>query len=167
VLWLRSIAFALLLPGSVLLWVPLGLAAGDPARLGPARWIGAGPARWIGLPLVVLGSAALLWCIAEFARRGRGTLAPVDPPRFVVRSGLYRVTRNPMYVGVLVTLIGEALLFDSVSLAVWAAAVAVTVHLFVVLYEEPTLRRQFGEPYETYVAAVPRWLPRWLPRPGR
>jgi protein-S-isoprenylcysteine O-methyltransferase Ste14 len=156
VLWLRSIAFALLLPGSVLLWVPLGLSAGDPARLG----LGGGPARWLGLPLVVLGGGALLWCIAEFARRGRGTLAPVDPPRFVVRSGLYRVTRNPMYVGVLVTLAGEALLFDSLPLAVWAAVVAVTVHLFVVLYEEPTLRRQFGEPYETYLATVPRWLPR-------
>ena len=126
-LWLRSIAFALLLPGSVLVWVPLALSAGDPARLG------VGAARWIGLPLVVAGSAALLWCIVEFARRGRGTLAPVDPPRFVVRSGLYRVTRNPMYVGVLVTLVGEALLFDSVPLAVWAAVVAVVVHLFVVL----------------------------------
>ena len=156
-LWLRSIGFALLLPGSVLLWVPLGLSAGDPARLG------VGPARWAGLPLVVLGSAALLWCIAEFARRGRGTLAPVDPPRFVVRSGLYRVTRNPMYVGVLVTLAGEALLFGSVPIMVWAVVVAVTVHLFVVLYEEPTLLRQFGEPYETYLATVPRWLP----RPGR
>jgi protein-S-isoprenylcysteine O-methyltransferase Ste14 len=154
VLWLRSVAFALLLPGSVLMWVPLELSAGDPARLG------LGAVRWAGLPLVVAGSAALLWCIAEFARRGRGTLAPVDPPRFVVRSGLYRVTRNPMYVGVLVTLAGEALLFDSVPIVVWAVVVAVTVHLFVVLYEEPTLRRQFGEPYETYLATVPRWLAR-------
>ena len=84
--------------------------------------------------------------------------APVDPPKFVVRSGLYRITRNPMYVAVVTTLLGEALLFDSVPIAVWAAVVAVTVHLFVVLYEEPTLHRQFGEPYDDYRAAVPRWI---------
>jgi protein-S-isoprenylcysteine O-methyltransferase Ste14 len=108
--------------------------------------------------LVVAGAAALLWCIVDFARRGRGTLAPVDPPQFVVRDGLYRVTRNPMYVAVLVTLVGESLLADSLPLAVWTAVVAVTVHLFVVLYEEPTLHTRFGEPYDAYRAAVPRWL---------
>ena len=75
----------------------------------------------------------------------------------MVRSGLYRVTRNPMYVGVLVTLAGEALLLDSVPLAVWAAVVAVAVHLFVVLYEEPVLESQFGESYRAYRRAVPRW----------
>jgi len=152
-LWLRSALFALLLPGSVLIWVPLWLSSGD-----DHADLGIGPLRWIGLPLVVLGGAGLLWCIADFARRGRGTLAPVDPPRFVVRSGLYRVTRNPMYVAVLNTLVGEAVLFDSVPLAVWTAVVAVTVHLFVVLYEEPTLHRQFGDPYDAYRAMVPRWL---------
>lgn len=154
-LWLRSALFALLLPGSVLVWVPLWLSSDDHGGLG------VGPLRWVGLPLMVLGAAGLLWCIADFARRGRGTLAPVDPPQFVVRSGLYRVTRNPMYVAVLITLVGEALLFDSVPLAVWTAVVAVVVHLFVVLYEEPTLHRQFGDPYDAYRATVPRWL---LPR---
>jgi protein-S-isoprenylcysteine O-methyltransferase Ste14 len=152
-LWLRSALFALLLPGSVLVWVPLWLSSDD-----DHADLGIGPLRWIGLPLVVLGAAGLLWCIADFARRGRGTLAPVDPPQFVVRSGLYRVTRNPMYVAVLITLVGEAVLFDSVPLTVWTVVVAVTVHLFVVLYEEPTLHRQFGEPYDAYRATVPRWL---------
>ena len=151
-LWLRSVGFALLLPGSVLVWVPLVLTSGEHAD------IGLGPLRWLGLPLVALGAAGLLWCIVDFARRGRGTLAPVDPPQFVVRSGLYRVTRNPMYVAVLVTLVGETLLADTIRLAVWTLLVAVTVHLFVVLYEEPTLRRQFGEPYVAYAATVPRWL---------
>ena len=158
-LWLRSILFALLLPGSVLVWVPLVLTSGDHAD------IGLGPLRWLGVPLVALGAAGLLWCIVDFARRGRGTLAPVDPPQFVVRSGLYRVTRNPMYVAVLVTLVGETLLADTVRLAIWTLLVAVTVHLFVVLYEEPTLRRRFGEPYVAYTATVPRWL-RPSGRPG-
>jgi protein-S-isoprenylcysteine O-methyltransferase Ste14 len=156
-LWVRSVVYAVLLPGSVLLWVPLWLSGGGHAELG------VGALRWVGLPLVVLGACGLLWCIADFARRGRGTLAPVDPPQFVVRSGLYRITRNPMYVAVLVTLVGETLLFDSLPLAVWTAIVALTVHLFVVLYEEPTLHAQFGEPYDTYRATVPRWL---LPLPN-
>jgi protein-S-isoprenylcysteine O-methyltransferase Ste14 len=155
-LWLRSAVFTVLLPGTVLVGVPLWLSGGD-GEADPAE-LGIGSLRWVGLPLVVLGAAGLLWCIADFARRGRGTLAPVDPPKFVVRSGLYRITRNPMYVAVVTTLLGEALLFDSVPIAVWAAVVAVTVHLFVVLYEEPTLHRQFGEPYDDYRAAVPRWI---------
>jgi len=154
VLWLRSAVFALLLPGSVLVWVPLWLSAGQHATLGLDA------ARWVGLPLIAIGAAGLLWCIWDFGSRGRGTLAPVDPPRFVVRSGLYRVTRNPMYVSVLITLTGEALLLDAVPIAVWTAVVAVTVHLFVVLYEEPALHEQFGVPYDAYRAAVPRWLAR-------
>jgi protein-S-isoprenylcysteine O-methyltransferase Ste14 len=160
VLWVRATLYAVVLPGSVLVWVPLWLSHGEHGDLA------VGPARWIGLPLVVAGAVALLWCIVDFARRGRGTLAPVDPPRFVVRDGLYRATRNPMYVAVLVTLVGEALLCDSLPLAVWTLVVAVTVHLFVILYEEPTLHALFGEPYDAYRARVPRWL---LPRrrPGR
>jgi len=161
-LWLRSAVFTLLLPGTVLVGVPLWLSSGGDGD----HALGVGPLRWIGLPLVVLGVAGLLWCIADFARRGKGTLAPVDPPKFVVRSGLYRITRNPMYVAVVTTLLGEALLFDSVPIALWAATVAVTVHLFVVLYEEPTLHDQFGEPYDAYRAAVPRWL-RFTRAPSR
>jgi protein-S-isoprenylcysteine O-methyltransferase Ste14 len=154
VLWVRSVVFALVLPGSVLVWVPLWVSAG---RHGGDLAVGG--ARWLGLPLVVVGAAGLLWCIWDFGRRGRGTLAPVDPPRFVVRTGLYRVTRNPMYLAVLVTLVGETLLFASPRLAVWTVVVAITVHLFVVLYEEPTLQDQFGPPYEAYRASVARWLP--------
>jgi protein-S-isoprenylcysteine O-methyltransferase Ste14 len=154
VLWLRSALFTILLPGTVLLWVPVWLSTLTGERLE------LGVARWFGLPMVIIGVAGLLWCIWDFGRRGGGTLAPVDPPHLVVRSGLYTVVRNPMYLSVLVVLVGEAVLFQSLRLVGWAVIVAITVHLFVVAYEEPRLRRQFGAPYEAYRRAVARWLPR-------
>lgn len=138
----------------MLVWVPRWLSTypGGRVELDGARWIGVAP--------LIIGTAGLLWCIWDFGRVGRGTLAPVDPPSFVVRSGLYRVVRNPMYVSVLTALLGEVLVFGSLRLAAWWVTVAVMFHVFVVAYEEPAMRRQFGTEYETYRAAVPRWLPR-------
>jgi protein-S-isoprenylcysteine O-methyltransferase Ste14 len=153
-LWLRSAVFTLLLPGTVLIWIPLWLLMLRGGRLE------LGAARWVGLLALIPGVAGLLWCIWEFSRGGRGTLAPVDPPRFVVRNGLYRVVRNPMYLCVLTTLVGEALLFHSARLVVWSVIVAITVHIFVVAYEEPQLRQRFGAPYERYCQDVGRWVPR-------
>ncbi len=154
-LWLRALFFVLLLPGSLGYALPiwLGSASGSPP----------GALRWLGLVPLAAGTAALLWCVRDFAVRGRGTLAPVDPPRELVSVGLYRWVRNPMYVGVLTTLLGHALWFGSPSLLLYAALVASGFHLFVVLYEEPVLGRRFGEPYRRYCGAVPRWIPR---RPG-
>ena len=157
-MWLRSAFFTLAFPGTVLIWVPLWLSA---YTSGP---FGLGAARWVGVVPLVIGTTGLLWCIWDFGRMGKGTLAPVDPPRFVVRSGLYQVVRNPMYLSVLTALAGEVLLFPSLRLAVWGAIVAVMFHLFVVSYEEPTLRRQFGTDYDAYCRATSRWLPR---RPNR
>ncbi len=153
-LWLRSTFFAVVLPGTVLIWVPLWLStfSGGTLDLGPIRWVGLAP--------LIVGTGGLLRCIGDFAWSGRGTLAPVDPPRFVVRSGLYHVVRNPMYISVLCALGGQVLLFRSLRLVAWGTTVAIAFHLFVVLYEEPTLRRQFGTDYETYCREVPRWLPR-------
>ena len=154
VLWLRSLFFTVAAPGTVLVGVPVWLStfSGERLEIGGARWVGIAP--------LVIGGSALLWCIWEFGRRGRGTLAPVDAPRFVVRSGLYRAVRNPMYVSVLTALVGEVLLFRSLRIAAWLAIVAVWFHVFVVLYEEPALRRQFGADYDAYRDTVPRWLPR-------
>jgi protein-S-isoprenylcysteine O-methyltransferase Ste14 len=102
----------------------------------------------------------LLWCVRDFAVRGRGTLAPVDPPTELVAVGLYRWVRNPMYVGVVGVLIGHALWFGGVWLPLYAAAVTAGFHAFVVLYEEPALAQRFGDSYRRYRDAVPRWIPR-------
>ena len=93
-----------------------------------------------------------------FVREGRGTHAPFDPPRALVRSLFYRRTRNPMYLLYVVVLAGEALAWRSLALAAYAAAFALLVHVFVVCVEEPGLRRRFGAAYAAYCAEVPRWL---------
>jgi protein-S-isoprenylcysteine O-methyltransferase Ste14 len=102
-------------------------------------------------------------CIWEFARRGRGTLAPVDPPRTLVVQGLYRYVRNPMYLSVTMIVLGEALLTGSRALLAYWAVWFLAANLFVIGYEEPTLRRRFGPAYDRYRATVGRWVPR---RPG-
>ena len=105
-----------------------------------------------------------LACIWEFAASGRGTLAPVDPPRELVVRGLYRVVRNPMYVGVTTILAGELLLAFSPAFLTYAIGWLVAVNLFVMAYEEPSLRGRFGESYVRYTKQVGRWWPRF---PGR
>jgi protein-S-isoprenylcysteine O-methyltransferase Ste14 len=133
-----------------------------PWLLFASQWLQfeAGPWRWLGVAPAALGVPGLLWCVFDFARVGRGTLAPLDPPKIVVRSGLYRWVRNPMYVSNLFTLLGESLLYQSWAVALWTVVAGLGFHLFVVLYEEPHLARTFGAEYEAYLASVPRWLPR-------
>lgn len=104
------------------------------------------------------GSLILGWCVWEFYARGRGTLAPWDPPRGLVRSGLYRVSRNPMYVGVLLIVSGWAIGFRSWPLTIYATALGLAFHLRVLYHEEPWLARTFGAEWEAYRARVPRWL---------
>ncbi|HYD53833.1 MAG TPA: isoprenylcysteine carboxylmethyltransferase family protein [Gemmatimonadaceae bacterium] len=149
-LWLRALLFVLLLPATVGGLLPWLIAR----RAAPA----AGAWRGLALALLALGWSGLLWCVLDFARRGRGTLAPVDPPRHLVRSGLYRVTRNPMYVSVLLAILGQAAWWRSTGLLLYAAVFLAVVSAFVRVYEEPALARQFGDEYERYRAEVPRWL---------
>jgi protein-S-isoprenylcysteine O-methyltransferase Ste14 len=153
---LRAVLFTLLLPGTVLILIPWLLLRGQPS---PNVWI-ADPSGVVGFVLMAAGAAVLLYCIRDFAVSGRGTLAPVDPPRKLVRVGLYRHVRNPMYVGAVLVLVGEALFFESEILGFYFAIMALSYHLFVVLYEEPHLQAAFGADYERYRAAVPRWIPR-------
>ena len=153
---LRSLVWTILLPGTVAGYVPwrfFGLS-----RLRPDF---ANPLDLLGLLLIGAGAALLAACIWKFASRGRGTLAPVDPPKELVVHGLYRYVRNPMYLSVATILLGEALLARSRALLVYWAIFFAAANLFVVLYEEPTLRRQFGESYDRYTQRVGRWLPRW------
>jgi protein-S-isoprenylcysteine O-methyltransferase Ste14 len=152
---LRSVFFATLFVSLWTWFIPRWLSRGE---LHP---------RWSAPTIILMsiGAAIMLRCVWDFAWTGRGTPAPWDPPRRLVISGLYRYVRNPMYVGMGVFLLGEALLLPEITrgmLMVMAAAwLAVTA--FIVLYEEPTLRRLFADDYQRYCRHVHRWLPRLRP----
>ncbi len=119
-------------------------------------------ASLLGLPLIAAGAALYVaTAFWGFALRGKGTPAPIDPPKKLVVEGPYRVVRNPMYWAVACVMMGEALAFRSMALAELAIAFFAGTILFVLLYEEPTLRRKFGAEYEAYCRRVPRWLPRF------
>lgn len=150
----RSLAWTLLLPGlfaGYLPWRYFGLAH---VKLSLQN-----PVHLLGLLCMGLGAVLLGMCIWEFARSGRGTLAPVDPPRELVVRGLYRYVRNPMYLSVTLIVLGELLLTWPRALLIYWALWLVAVNLFVIGYEEPTLRHRFGVAYERYTQAVGRWLP--------
>jgi protein-S-isoprenylcysteine O-methyltransferase Ste14 len=151
---LKTILFTILVPGSVLVLIPSWILGGFP-KLAP------GPLTWLGILIIVLGAAIYFRCAWEFAVRGLGTPAPIAPTKFLVTTALHRYVRNPMYIGVFGVILGEAATFRSLRLLAYAAFFCVPVQLFVVFYEEPTLRRQFGESYEEYRRSVPRWIPRF------
>ena len=116
--------------------------------------------RAAGAVLIVLGLIPLVESFARFAWKGLGTPAPILPTRHLVVSGFYRHVRNPMYVGVVAVILGQAALFCDSRLAVYGATVWFVMHLFVVFYEEPKLAQTFGADYARFRANVPRWLPR-------
>lgn len=157
-MWLlvKNLLFTVAVPGTVAGYVPWYMANDTP--LGGVAWLIA------GVPLLTLGLGIYLWCLWDFANFGRGTPAPVDPPKKLVVRGLYHYTRNPMYVGVLTMILGWAVLFRSLDVLIYGVVVGCVFHAFVFVYEEPTLRSLFGESYEAYCAKVGRWLPRWRPR---
>jgi protein-S-isoprenylcysteine O-methyltransferase Ste14 len=108
--------------------------------------------------IFLIGLTVMLSCIIIFAVKGRGTLSPADPTRRLVVSGLYKFSRNPMYVGVMMILIGEAIFFQSNNLWVYLLVVFMGFNLFIFLHEEPRLRRDFGEEYNKYYQKVRRWI---------
>lgn len=157
---LRHLAAILILPTLVALVLPV-ILRGTP---GDSQWVEEGwlvaAARGAGAVLLVLGIGLFGWCVALFARVGRGTLAPWDPTRQLVAVGPYRFVRNPMITGVAMTLAGQALWWGSWRVASWTGAFVLVNHVYFIAVEEPGLRRRFGDAYDVYVARVPRWLPR-------
>ena len=158
---LRSLLWAALLPGlfaGYLPWRYFGL------RDVTLSWTN--PVHIAGVALIALGASLLAACIWEFAHRGRGTLSPVDPPTELVVRGLYRYVRNPMYLSVMTIVLGEVLLTRSRGLLIYWVCWFAAVNVFVMAYEEPTLRDQFGAAYVQYTKAVGRWIPsnRWRTR---
>jgi len=150
---LNTAIFTVLVPGTVAILIPRWLLGGF-AR--PEN----GALTWLGGLLFALGAATYFRCAWEFAAQGLGTPAPIAPTKFLVTTALHRHVRNPMYLGVALAIVGEAALFRSLHVLVYAAVMLTIAHIFVVLYEEPTLARQFGESYEEYRRSVPRWIPR-------
>jgi len=157
-LFFKSVLFAILLPGTVTVFVPSLIISKGHLVIHWTSW------RVLALVPLIFGVSILLHCVWDFAVSGGGTLAPVDPPKELVVRGPYRYVRNPMYVGVLLILFSEACLFNSRALFLYALGAFVVVHAFVLLYEEPHLRRKFGEAYASYCKKVDRWLPRKPPQ---
>jgi len=153
---LKTLLFTILVPGTVTVLVPYLLLSWGVQIFS----FEVGPIRILGLPPILLGAVTYLWCAWDFTFTGRGTPAPIDPPKELVVKGLYRYVRNPMYVGITLILLGEALLFEAAVLFLYAGLLLVCAHLFIVYYEEPTLRRLFGASYESYCKSVSRWIPR-------
>ena len=145
----KAILAFLALPGMVAFLIPLVLVA--PGGLDTFS-------NPLGLLPLCVGIVCLLWCVVEFYRAGRGTLAPWTPPKALVVTGLYRYSRNPMYVAVLLILLGWAIGFRSWTLGSYAVMIAIAFHLRVVLNEEPFLMRAHGEAWQRYESTVPRWF---------
>jgi protein-S-isoprenylcysteine O-methyltransferase Ste14 len=156
---LGTAAFLILAPGIVAGFIPWWIS----------RWHlqppfrGFTPFRAFGVLLIAGGVVVVLDSFIRFALQGIGTPAPVFPTRHLVVNGFYRYVRNPMYVAVTALILGQAFLFGSLHLLGYALLPWLAAHLFVLIYEEPTLRRSFGAEYETYCANVPRWIPRVSP----
>ena len=150
----KSLLFLILAPGMVAGYIPLGLL-----RRGPQ--IEMGVLGWLALPPWLIGITILLWSFWNFLAQGRGTPAPIDPPKELVATGFYRYTRNPMYVGVLLVIAGHFLWFGFWNVLIYAAVIFTAFNTFIAYYEEPTLRKKFGAAYEDYCRQVPRWFPRF------
>ncbi len=153
-MWLliKNLLFTLGVPGTVAGYVPWYLVRD--AELSGVAWMLAGAL------FLIVGGGIYLWCLWDFATFGRGTPAPIDPPKSLVVRGLYHSTRNPKYVGVVTVIFGWALLFRSLDALIYGLIVWSFFHGFVTLYEEPTLRALFADNYDDYCARVGRWLPK-------
>jgi protein-S-isoprenylcysteine O-methyltransferase Ste14 len=150
---IKTFLFLLFVPGTVLVAVPHWIAQKT------HRWkIDLGPARYAGIVLFITGTALMLNSFWQFVKRGRGTPAPVDPPENLVVTGLYRYTRNPQYVAGVLIMVAHLLWSGALSLLPYTTAVTTAFHNFIILYEERTLERRFGEAYRRYTRSVPRWF---------
>ncbi|MGE0455339.1 MAG: isoprenylcysteine carboxylmethyltransferase family protein [Vicinamibacteria bacterium] len=151
----RAITYAALFIGFVLVFLPAQVLSAAGVS-GPAQ---VGASQLAGMALGAVGAAVAIWCVLGFAVLGRGTPAPFDPPRRLVVRGPYGYVRNPMYLGAGSALAGAALFYETGALWAYAVGFLALTHLFVVLYEEPALRRTFGDDYRSYCRQVRRWWP--------
>ena len=165
--WRHARAIALL-PGNVTILVPalILLLVGGPSIGWGLHGPGAAVPVLLGAVLIAAGAALWVWTVRLFAQIGQGTLAAWDPTRHLVVAGPYGHVRNPMITAVAGVLLGEAILFGSPALLVWAGVFLAINQVYFLRYEEPGLERRFGEEYRSYIRQVPRWIPRrraWTP----
>ncbi len=151
----KNILFTILVPGTVMVLIPYWILNRNLVLL-PSHWE---IRHYLALVPALLGIAIYFRCVWDFATVGCGTPAPIDPPKTLVVRGLFRYVRNPMYIGGLFLLLGEAMFFRSLALLKYAVVIFIVYHLFVVFYEEPSLERKFGESYRRYRQNVRRWIP--------
>jgi protein-S-isoprenylcysteine O-methyltransferase Ste14 len=156
---LGTTGFLVLAPGFFVALVPYWISHW---RLQPPL-LGFTPFRILGVLMLAAGLPVLFESFARFALQGLGTPAPVFPTQHLIVKGFYRYVRNPMYVAVVSMVLGQGLLLGNLHLLVYGFGAWLVAFLFVVTYEEPTLRRSFDTEYETYRANVPRWIPRLTP----
>jgi protein-S-isoprenylcysteine O-methyltransferase Ste14 len=150
---LRTAVFLLAVPGTVLLYVPLGIVTAGFSRPYPSAAL-----RALAVLAWSVGLAVSAWVVVAFATGGKGTPAPNAPTTALVQSGLYRYSRNPMYLGALLIVLGYPLWFQSLALVSYWFAVLLFFHMVIVVYEEPSLERRFGQEWTAYRRRVPRWL---------
>lgn len=151
----RNLFFTVLQPGLVAGLFPYLILGERFAELFNNSW---SLIQYLAVVIFTIGIAIMFYCIGLFAVKGKGTLSPADPTKKLVVSGLYKFSRNPMYIGVMLMLIGEAIFFNAESLWVYAAIVFLGFNLFILLHEEPRLTKDFGEGYKAYRKQVRRWL---------
>ena len=152
----KSVIFLIVMPGAVMVYLPYYLLSLNIDLFFPDI----NGFKFLGFIPALIGSYLIFWCWKDFIKFGKGTPSPTDPPEKLVVKGLYRLTRNPMYVGVGFVLFGEILFFESTVLIIYTFLILFVFHLFVVLYEEPALKKKFGNSYKEYIDSVPRWLPK-------
>ena len=154
-LFLRNLFFTILQPGIVAILIPFWLSGKSLKTLFVQifDWY-----HYLGLTIFTVGLVIMLICIISFGIRGKGTLSPADPTKKLVISGLYRFSRNPMYIGVMMMLIGESIFFRSYVLGAYALIIFIVFNLFIIFFEEPRLLEDFGSEYGDYVKRVGRWF---------
>lgn len=152
---LKSLLYLILVAGLGAGYLPFVVVPRNPQ-------VETGLFAYLAIPLWLIGAVIVLWCFADFTFKGHGTPNPVDPPTELVTTGVYRYVRNPIYVATLTIIIGHFFWFKAIGLLAYAVVVFLICHLFVLFYEEPTLRKKFGVAYEHYCQSVPRWIPKLI-----
>lgn len=154
-LLLRNLFFTILQPGLVAGFIPYFILRNSDAKAFaiPFKWY-----QYISISVFVIGLLIMIHCILQFAFEGRGTLSPADPTKKLVIKGIYQYSRNPMYVGVILILMGETLFFTSKNLLAYTALIIFCFNLFIILVEEPRLQKDFGADYTNYCKKVGRWI---------